>query len=95
MALTGMVALNQAVERAIIWFFSQAGGSAEIAEEDIVAGLRGWFAAWKTCEGLRRLQELGVAVSVSTVRGTYARRCWLIKAESWSRIALDCALPLA
>lgn len=90
MGLAGMVALDAGVERGIVWFFSRIGGrgAVELQEEAIIRGLAGAFAAWKVCDGLLKLQERGVAVSVSRVQNRFIRRCWSIDPNSWDQIAL-------
>ncbi len=64
------------------------GCAVELPEEDIVHELNGRYAAWKVCDGLVRLREQGVTVSVSRVHNTFVRRCWQIDPGSWSRIQL-------
>lgn len=86
----GTVALDGGVEQSIVWLFSRIGGgcAVELPEEDIIKRLNGSFAAWKVCDGLFRLREQGVTVSMSRAHNRFSRRCWQINPDCWSQVRL-------
>jgi hypothetical protein len=85
----GTVMLEERVERAIVWLFCLMGGvGVDCALEDEIARrLSGRFAWWKVSEGLRRLQEAGVAVPEGVMVDGCRRRRWRLAQGAWETLA--------